>query len=199
MSLDQFINLLAVFLGGIGSIYVLKSYLEQTPETTERIAGSRMGHNLDLLDTLSAQKAEGVTGSSLIVVTLIIAIINMVFSPSEVIIHINIYLVFFLIFIISVVVYLIMELITRTIYARHLNATARVIAIRTLNRVIKDKNIPLYETKSLYLLGVRYFKMNKLAKMTSKEFLFLLAKHLNIIIPESIKIEEGNYAQLGNL
>ena len=83
MTLEQFINLLVIILGTIGSIYVLKSYLEQSPTTTWQLAASKWGYNLDVVDALSAQKADGLTGTGLVVLTLVLAVANFIIGPAK--------------------------------------------------------------------------------------------------------------------
>jgi len=189
MTLEQFLNLVAAIFGAVGSIYVLKSILRLTPEITERLSATILGHNPDLIDSLSTQKAESVVGTRLIFIALFIAIANAVVLPSNIIVHPNrLYAILFSIFL-SAIVYLLLRIIGNNVNSRHRLATARIIAAKTLDRLFKNKSIPNYEMKSLRHLNDKYLHLELSPDIKNKDFLQLIAKDVGCIIPEGIQIE----------
>ena len=192
MTLEQFVNLLVLLLGTIGSIYVLKSYLEQTPEITRELASSRYGGNLDLLEAMSAQKTDGVAGTGLVVITLVIAVINLIVAPSQVVVFDNkLYAIPFGT-VIGASVYFLLNKVSKKLYRKHLRAAVCIIANLTLDRVFEKNDVPYFETKALLNLRDRYFQLEIPPSTTSREFIERLAKYLNRSVPEKIKIEEVN-------
>ncbi len=192
MTLEQFVNFLVLLLGTIGSIYVLKSYLEQTPEITRELASSRYGGNLDLLEAMSAQKTDGVAGTGLVVITLVIAVINLIVAPSQVVVFDNkLYAIPFGT-VIGASVYFLLNKVSKKLYRKHLRAAVCIIANLTLDRVFEKNDIPYFETKALLNLRDRYFQLEIPPSTTSREFIERLAKYLNRSVPEKIKIEEVN-------
>lgn len=189
MTLEQFLNLVAAIFGAVGSIYVLKSILRLTPKITERLSATILGHNPDLIDSLSTQKAESVVGTRLIFIALFIAIANAVVLPSNIIVHPNrLYAILFSIFL-SAIVYLLLRIIGNNVNSRHRLATARIIAAKTLDRLFKNKSIPNYEMKSLRHLNDKYLHLELSPDIKNKDFLQLIAKDVGCIIPEGIQIE----------
>lgn len=192
MTLEQFVNFLVLLLGTIGSIYVLKSYLEQTPEITRELASSRYGGNLDLLEAMSAQKTDGVAGTGLVVITLVIAVINLIVAPSQVVVFDNkLYAIPFGT-VIGASVYFLLNKVSKKLYRKHLRAAVCIIANLTLDRVFEKNDVPYFETKALLNLRDRYFQLEIPPSTTSREFIERLAKYLNRSVPEKIKIEEVN-------
>lgn len=192
MTLEQFVNFLVLLLGTIGSIYVLKSYLEQTPEITRELASSRYGGNLDLLEAMSAQKTDGVAGTGLVVITLVIAVINLIVAPSQVVVFDNkLYAIPFGT-VIGASVYFLLNKVSKKLYKKHLRAAVCIIANLTLDRVFEKNDVPYFETKALLNLRDRYFQLEIPPSTTSREFIERLAKYLNRSVPEKIKIEEVN-------
>ena len=192
MTLEQFVNFLVLLLGTIGSIYVLKSYLEQTPEITRELASSRYGGNLDLLEAMSAQKTDGVAGTGLVVITLVIAVINLIVAPSQVVVFDNkLYAIPFGT-VIGASVYFLLNKVSKKLYRKHLRAAVCIIANRTLDRVFEKNNIPYFETKALLNLRDKYFQLEIPPSTTSREFIERLANYLNRSVPDKIEIEEVN-------
>ena len=189
MSLDQFLNLLATIFGAVGSIYVLKSILRLTPEITERLSANMYGHNPNVIDSLSAQKAESVVGTGLIVIALSIALVNAMVMPSNIVVHGNRpYAIFFGI-VLSVIVYLLLLTIGNVVNSHHRLATARIIAAKTLDRLFKNSSVPNNEIKSLRYLNDRYLHLELSPDRTSKDLLQLIAKDVGRTVPEGIQIE----------
>jgi len=108
MTLEQFLSLVATIFGAVGSIYVLRSILKLTPQVTERISASVFGHNPEIIDSLSTQKAESIVGTYLILIALIIAVINSATTPSSIIVHPNRVLAIVIGVVLSLVVYLLL-------------------------------------------------------------------------------------------
>jgi hypothetical protein len=196
MTLDQFLNLLSTLFGAMGSIYVLKSILRQTPEITERQSATIYGHNPNLIDFLSAQKAEGIVGTSLIVIALIIAFANAAATPSDIAVSQNRLFAICLSLVLAAIVYLPLYLIGKTIDHHHRRDTARIMAAKTLDRLFIKKSISSYELapeiKSLRYLNDKYLHLELSTAKTSKEFLRLIAKDAGRTVPDDIQIEDGS-------
>ena len=192
MTLEQFLSLIATIFGAVGSIYVLKSILKLTPQITERISASRYGHNPEVIDSLSTQKAESVVGTNLILIALIIAVINSATTPSNIIIHPNRILAILFAIVLSVIVYLFLLIIGSRVNSLHRLATARIIAGKTLDRLFKNENVPLYEMKSLHYLNKNFLHIKLSPNLSNKDFLQLIAKDVARIMPKDIQVEENS-------
>lgn len=190
MTLEQFLTLIATIFGAVGSIYVLKSILRLTPKVTERLSASKYGHNPDIIDSLSAQKAESMIGTCLIGIALVIAIINSAVMPSSIIVHSNRIFAILFGFALSVVVYLLLLLIGSRVNSHHRLETARIITANTLDRLFKNKSVPLYEIKSLRYINEKFLNIELPPDLSNKGFLQLIAKDVSRIIPEGIQVEE---------
>ena len=190
MTLEQFLSLVATIIGAVGSVYVLKSILKLTPQITERMSASVFEHNPEIIDSLSTQKAESVVGTGLILIALIIAVINSATTPSSIIVHPNRILAILFSVVISIVVYLLLLFVGSRVNSRHRLATARIIAANTLDRLFKNKNVALYEIKSLRYLNERFLNIKLSPDLSNKDFLQLVAKDVARIMPESLQVEE---------
>ncbi len=76
MNLEKYLNLLAIILGFVGTIFILKGVLRMTPEIIGEIGQTKWGYNLIALENISIQKADTITGFALIVLAFVIQIIN---------------------------------------------------------------------------------------------------------------------------
>lgn len=190
MTLEQFLSLVATIFGAVGSVYVLRSILKLTPKITERMSASVFGHNPEIIDSLSTQKAESVAGTGLILIALIIALINSATTPSGIIVHPNRILAILLSVVLSVVVYLLLLFVGSRVNSSHRLATARIITVNTLDRLFKNKNVPLYEKKSLRHLNEKFLNIKMSTDLSNKDFLQLIAKDVARIMPEGIQVEE---------
>jgi hypothetical protein len=84
MTLDRFLTLLATLLGGLGSVYVLRSLLGMTPDVMERLSRSYWDFSAPQIEALASQKADGVVGTTLVVGALLIAAVTIAFVPDGV-------------------------------------------------------------------------------------------------------------------
>jgi hypothetical protein len=189
MTLDQFLTLLATIFGAVGSIYVLKSILRLTPEITERLSATKYGHNFEQIDSLSSQKTEGVTGTCLIIIALLLAVVNTAIMPSSIIVHQNRLYEILLCFILSSIAWLLLFFVGKAVNSHNRRATAHIIAAKTLDRLFKSKNITDYEIRSLRNLSESYLDLKLSQGDTNKEFLESLAIDVGRDFPEDIQIE----------
>jgi hypothetical protein len=189
MTLDQFLILLATIFGAVGSIYVLKSILRLTPEITERLSATMVGHNVAQIDSLSSQKAEGVVGFSLIIIALLHAIGNTTIIPSRIIVHNNRLYAILIAFFLSSIVWLLLFFAGKAVDLHHRRATARIIIAKELDDLLKRKNIRDYDIKSLRYLNERYNIFESTTSYTNKEFLHFLAEDVGRTLPEDMQIE----------
>jgi hypothetical protein len=81
MALDRFLNLVATLFGGVGSIYVLRSLLAMTPDVMERLSRSYFDFSTPQVEALASQKADGIVGTTLVVIALLIAAVTIAFVP----------------------------------------------------------------------------------------------------------------------
>ena len=190
MTLEQFLSLVATIFGAVGSVYVLRSILRLTPQVTERMSASVYGHNPEIIDSLSTQKAESVVGTWLILVALVLAVVNAATTPSSIIVHPNRLLAIFISLVLSLVVYLILLFVGSKVNSRHRLATARIIAANALDRLFKSKNVPLYEIRSLRYLNDRFLNIRLPPDLSNKDFLKLVAKDVARMVPEDIQVDE---------
>ena len=190
MTLEQFLSLVATIFGAVGSVYVLRSILKLTPKVTERMSASVFGHNPEIIDSLSTQKAESTVGTYLILIALVIAVINSAATPSSIVVHPNRVLAIFFGVIVSFAVYLILLVVGSRVNSRHRRATAQVIAVRTLERLFTSKNVPLSEIRSLRYLNERFLNIKLSPNLSNRDFLQLIAKDVAVEIPEGIQVEE---------
>src|SRR6266498_3987576 len=123
------------------------------------MSASVFGHNPEIIDSLSAQKAESVVGTGLILIALIIAVINSATTPSSIVVHPNRILAILFSVVLSVLVYLLLLVVGSRVNSQHRLATARIIAANTLDRLFKSKNVPLYETRSLRHLNEKFLNI----------------------------------------
>lgn len=189
MTLDQFLTLLATILGAMGSIYVLKSILRLTPQVTERLSSTMWGHNPNQIDSLSAQKAEGVIGASLIVFALCIAIANAALTPSNITVTPNrLYAILIAIAFVAIA-YLLMSLVGKVVNSHHRRAVARIMAIKTLDKLFKSNSVHNYDIISLRLLADKYLNLKSPTDETPKDFLRSIATDVGHTLPEDIQIE----------
>lgn len=189
MTLEQFFNLVATIFGTIGSVYVLLSFLQLTPKMTERLAAGRYGHNTELIDSLSAQKAESVVGASLIVIALVIAIVNAVAMPSNIIIYQDRLYAIPISIILAVLTFLILRLARNIVDSHHRLETARIIVGKTLDSLFKDKSASNSDIKSLYYLNDKYLHLQVTPDTTPRDFLRLLAKNTGRVLPDNVRID----------
>jgi hypothetical protein len=189
MTLEQFLTLLAAILGAIGSIYVLKSILRLTPEVTERLSAPIYHHNPYKIDSLSAQKAEGVVGTSLIVFALCIAIMNAAITPSNIAIFPNRLHAILIAIALAAIIYLLSVLVGKAVDSCHRRTVAHIIIAQTLDKLVKSNNAPDYEIKSLRYLSDKYLDLNPKTSETPRDLLRSIAKEVGRTLPESIQIE----------
>ena len=129
-------------------------------------------------------------GTGLILIALIIAVINSATTPSSIIVHPNRILAILFSIVLSVVVYLILLLVGSRVNSHHRLSTARIIAANILDRTFKNKNVPLYEIKSLRYLNEQFLNIKLSSSLSNKDFLQFVAKDIARIMPEDIQVEE---------
>jgi hypothetical protein len=190
MTLEQFLSLIATIFGAVGSIYVLRSILKLTPKITERMSATVFGHNPEIIDSLSTQKAESVVGTWLILIALIIAVINSAATPSNIVVNSNRILAILFGVIISAIIYGVLLFFGSKVNSRHRLETARIIAAKTLDRLFQGKKVPLYEIKSLHYLNERFLGIQLPSGLSNKDFLHLVAKDVSCIMPDDLQVEE---------
>ncbi len=190
MTLNQLLSLLATILGAIGAIYVLRSILRLSPYNIERLSATKYGHNIDLMDSLSSQKAEGIVGASLVLFALSISIINEVITPPETLIFANKVQAVFVTFVLAMLIILPMVLIGKIIDSNNRRAAIRIIIANKLDMLFKSNNIPSYELRSLRFLAERYFKLKPKSNDPPMDLLRRLAKDVGRTVPDKIEIKE---------
>lgn len=190
MTLEQFLSLIATIFGAIGSVYVLRSILKLTPQITVRLSASVYGYNSEIIDSLSTQKAESVVGTVLILIALFIAVINSATTPSSIIVHPNRIWAILFNFILCVVVYLFLLRIGSRVISDHRSKTARIIVAKNLDRLFKNKNVPINDIKSLRHLYEKFINIKIPSDLSNKEFLQFIANDVACIMPEGIQVEE---------
>lgn len=89
MTLDKFLNLAAIILGFIGTIFLLKGVLRMTPDVIGEIGQTRYDYSLPVLENLSVQKADTVTGFIVIVIAFSIQLVREVLSLGDIKLPIN--------------------------------------------------------------------------------------------------------------
>ena len=189
MTLDQLLSLLATILGAIGTIYVLKSILRLTPYITERLSATRYGHNPDMIDSLSAQKADGIVGASLVVLALGITIVNAMITPPGIGIYPDKLQAILMTFVLTTIVVLPTLLVGKIIDSNNRRATVRIIIAAQLDRLFKSNNIPNSEIRSLRSLAERYFNLKSTPNDPPLDWLRRIAKYVDRTVPDNIVIE----------
>jgi hypothetical protein len=189
MTLEQFLNLVVIIFGAVGSIYVLRSILNLTPQVTERMSAPIFGHNLEIINSLSTQKADGFVGTCLILIALITALINTATTPSSIVVHSSrIFGILFSI-VLSAIAYALLLLVGSRVYSRHRRATIRIIASKKLDKLFKNRIVPLYEIESLRNLYENFLNNKIPPDLSNKDFLQLIAKDVSCIMPIGIQVE----------
>jgi hypothetical protein len=175
-----------------------RAFVSLTPQITERMSATRRGYNFDIIDSLATQKADSVVGTCLISIALIIAIIYSATTPSNVIFHSS--RIFAILFSItsSAIVYLLLLFISSKVKSYHRIATARIITSKRLDRLFKNKTIPLYEIQSLRFLNEKFLNLIISTDSSNKDFLMLLANDVSLSLPEGIQIEEESSSKTKN-
>ncbi len=84
MDKATFVTLLATFIGVAASVFVLKSFLAQTPADTAALASSRSNYSLPILDSLAQQRGDSVTGAVAFVFAFVLAGAGVAFVPAEI-------------------------------------------------------------------------------------------------------------------
>jgi hypothetical protein len=74
MELERFLNLCAAGIGTLGSIYVLKNFLSLSPGATANLARQKWDIDISAVDSLSAQRAESLTGAFAFLLALLFGI-----------------------------------------------------------------------------------------------------------------------------
>lgn len=129
MDLEQFLSILSVLLGALGSIYVLRNILHLTPDRIERISASIYGHNPNHIRSLSEQKAENLIGTVLIIIALIMNILNVIISPSYIIVFPNKLLAILIAILIVCVIYFVMIKISGNVEKNTCKEVARIMIL----------------------------------------------------------------------
>lgn len=190
MTLEQFLNLFATILGAFGSIYVLKGLANLTPRLTERLSAPIWGHNLEIMDSYSRQKAESQVGIGLLTAALIIGISNMIIGPVSIAISPNRILSIIGCFILSVGVLLIGMFISYKVYNRHRGETARYMATLQLSRLFTENPVSTNEIRSLRFLYEKHTNIEIPPSLSNIEFLRFVANDVACEVPMNIIIEE---------
>lgn len=189
MTLEQFLNLFATILGLFGSVYVLRSFLQLTPQVTERLVTGRYGHNPELIDSLSGQRAESVVGSVLFVVALLLVAVAVLIAPFEIIVHATRLYPIIGCFLLAIPVYYLCNIVRNQLDARHRVATVRVLVNRTLDRLFKENRVTISDIKSLRFLDHKYLHLELAPHATPREFIHKLVAELGRSIPDGLYIE----------
>lgn len=190
MNLKEFIDLLFTVFGAIGSIYVLRSITRITPEVTEEISATKLGHNPDHIDSISEQKADGLVGNILIIMALIIAITNSALDFSKIQVFTNrIYAIVFVI-LISIIVYLIIIWIGKKIDKKHRRKVAIIIISDQIDRMMEREIIQGSDVRSLEFMSERYLCLRSNDFETKMDYVVAISKLVEKKFPDNIKFEE---------
>lgn len=191
MDLKEFLDLLFTIIGTIGSIYVLRSITKITPELTEEISASKLGHNPDQIDSISEQKADGLIGNILVIFALIIAIINSAFDFSAILLFETRIYVIILGIIIASIIYYFISLVGKKIDHEHRKKVVMIIIRDHINRVIEKGKIHEYDYLSLKFMSERYLIANHHLSETKIDFIRRLGIIVRKEIPQNIFYEDS--------
>jgi hypothetical protein len=81
MDLDRFLDVLATIFGGVGAIYVIRSLVSMSPTAMATLSQAGWDLNLDTVEALTAQKAEGIVALVLVILALLVSLANSAFVP----------------------------------------------------------------------------------------------------------------------
>jgi hypothetical protein len=189
MTFDQFLTLIATILGAVGSIYVLKSILRLTPEVTKRLSARTYGHDPNQIDSLSAQKAESVVGTILIILALAIAILNAAFTPSNFVVSPSRLSAILIAVALTVIVCFLLTLIGKRVDSRHRRDVAHIIIAEVLDKLSKSNSVPSSDLRSLRYIADKYLDLKLQPDATPRDFLRSIAMEVGRTLPEDIQIE----------
>jgi len=186
MTLVETITFIAISIGLIGSIFFLKSFRHMSPDATSRLSGARTKGSLDLIVSLSMQRAEGMTGASLFIVSLILVLINRFELPS---LNLNRGFTSLIILLFAFSLYWLAQGLSDIISERHKKAAGMLILRETLVDLFGRTHVVKNDVDNLSLLNQKLLKLELPKEGTPFEKVQLLAKEVGILIPEEISIQ----------
>jgi len=187
MDLEQFLSLLSALLGALGSIYVLRNILHLTPDKIERISASIYGHNANHIRSLSEQKAENLIGTVLIMIALIINILNVIISPTNIIVLSAKPLAILISILIVGVIYFVMIKISGNVERNTSREVAKIIISKKLDKLCKSMLIPQSEFQSLCFVCNKFLELNQQKDETDIEFLYRIAHDVGQELPKGVR------------
>jgi len=190
MDLERFLNLVATVLGGMGSLYVLKSIAALSPEVIARLSSMYIGFSAPQIDSLAKQKADNIVGVVLVVIALVIAVLNLAFVPSSVPFVERRICAVALVGVLAVVVYIPLVLLGHAIHQREKLAVGRVIATERLKRLFEGNRLPAREAGSLRAWARVSLKMPIDDAEPPRQLLERLAKELGLNVPAGFDFSE---------
>jgi len=106
MIIAKFLNLLSTILGGIGSILLIKAVIAMTPDVIAEMSHTDLYYSKPTLQSLASQKADVMTGATVITMAFAIQFLNQLLDLSGVKVSDALHplvLLFFIIFIVLVI------------------------------------------------------------------------------------------------
>ncbi len=190
MNFQQFLSILSTLLGALGSIYVLRNILHLTPDKIERISASIYGHNPNQIESLSEQKAENLIGTVLIIIALIINLLNIIISPSNIIVFSNKFLAILIAILIASVIYFFMIKISEIVEKNTSKVVAKKLISYKLDKLCKRIDIPKSEFQSLCFVSNKFLEINQRKDETNIDFLHRIACEADRKLPKDIELEK---------
>ena len=82
MDLFRFLNLLATVFGTLGSIYVLKAFIDLSPDLIDRLSQTVWDVSTAQVDSLTKQRADRIVGAIFVLIAFVLALVNLAFVPN---------------------------------------------------------------------------------------------------------------------
>lgn len=76
MTWSKFLTVTALFVGFVATFYWIKSTMQLSPKVISELSVTKWGYNLNILQSLSAQRAEAIIAFSLLIIVLLLQLIS---------------------------------------------------------------------------------------------------------------------------
>ncbi len=190
MSLDKFLLLISTTLGFFGTIFIAKGIFKLVPEIIAEQSTTYYGYNDLIIENLSRQKADFISGLIIITMAFLLQLTNLIFISPNIKIF-DIYWIGVVTSLFTSFCILIISIIINYLYFKKCHFdTQKAMTVKMLMDDFRFDSIPSKKIKNIIEVADSLFDFKRYEGESNHQFLARYTKFLKIKLPDSLKIEE---------